>query len=400
MPYYNSEDFRNVDPGSGKILLFISGASDLTTTTDDTVHQINISSTDCAGNSRGSAVAVLTNIQIGPYSLQLTDPLPKTDYYNFNVNPIVLDSSSLTLNSCTDISFVPTPLANFLFNEYNASPSSEISDRQSFHHFVVDSNRSGSTVLPQNYQSIIDGTAVSASVQPSNYSTVGFINARYNGTKTTVVDYGITPAKSLTEFSGQANPVDLPFSEISSQSVADKTFNNFLFELGSSYGQRGSGIITGSNNINSTLIPAARWRTIGNKAFTVSQTMGSSGTVFLMNDFNTGSGDGQILSVGDVGLIQHHTNKKFEVVKITELKQHGNNLSASVERNYNSDYTELSGETILGTNFAFRRYETDEIYVSENNRLAKVTDKKIYLEETGETIYVNEDGKVIWNFGA
>ena len=55
---------------------------------------------------------------------------------------------------------------------------------------------------PLNIDALLTGSAARANVQDSNYSNTGWTNSRYEGTKTSTVDYKTTPAKTGRVFLG------------------------------------------------------------------------------------------------------------------------------------------------------------------------------------------------------
>ena len=69
--------------------------------------------------------------------------------------------------------------------------------RQSAVFMDVDYTSFGSGSLrPVNIQQIIDGEATLAPVQDSNYTSIGFANARYNGTKVSSLGFNIPYSKT------------------------------------------------------------------------------------------------------------------------------------------------------------------------------------------------------------
>jgi hypothetical protein len=87
---------------------------------------------------------------------------------------------------------------NFYVSEYNVLAGNAVIPRYSALYMDVDYTTN--TIRPSNLASIISGSATRAAVQDSNYTDTGWINARYNGTKVSSIDYNTyTPA---TEYTG------------------------------------------------------------------------------------------------------------------------------------------------------------------------------------------------------
>jgi hypothetical protein len=87
---------------------------------------------------------------------------------------------------------------DFYVSEYNVLAGNAVIPRYSALYMDVDYTTN--TIQATNSASIISGSATRAAVQDSNYTNTGWINARYNGTKVSSIDYNTyTPA---TEYTG------------------------------------------------------------------------------------------------------------------------------------------------------------------------------------------------------
>jgi hypothetical protein len=87
---------------------------------------------------------------------------------------------------------------DFYVSEYNVLAGNAVIPRYSALYMDVDYTTN--TIQATNSASIISGSATRAAVQDSNYTDTGWINARYNGTKVSSIDYNTyTPA---TEYTG------------------------------------------------------------------------------------------------------------------------------------------------------------------------------------------------------
>jgi len=133
----------------------------------------------------------------------------QTPYFYFRVTPFQLTTEAI--NNLTDPEFQQniivdfTPFIDdleFLFVNYNATYNNAQEIRRSYKIVVAD--RIQDTALPTNFDAIYEGTAEFAEVQDSLYSDTGWINGRYNGSKTTADNYsGLTPSISGRSFRGE-----------------------------------------------------------------------------------------------------------------------------------------------------------------------------------------------------
>ncbi len=268
MPTYGTTQFKSIDPGSGQILIHFTGSG---TSTNDTASQCNVSIEDCFGNNRTADIANLTKITISNTAgdnidLNVINGTAYSTHYNFDISPDVMNfpSQSITTDTCLDTTFDPTPFLDFSTNEYNATLNSSQVDRSSQYIFDIDSQRSGSTSRPLNYQQIIDGTAVTASVQDSFYTDSGIINARFDGSETSTAEYGISPALSGKIFSAAVFDfsTDLP-TIISASKNGNIEYKEYIFTVDEFYNYGvSSGHIYHVRGTSTTDSPNARFITL------------------------------------------------------------------------------------------------------------------------------------------
>jgi len=153
----------------------------------------------------------------------------QTPYFYFRVTPFQLPTGATS--DLTDPEFQQnitvdfTPFIEdleFLFVDYNATLNNAQEIRRSFKIVVAD--RKQDTALPTNFDAIYEGTAEFAEIQDSLYSDTGWINGRYNGSKTTADNYsGLVPSISGRSFKGEVfseNTVYSTFCRLNSSSRA------------------------------------------------------------------------------------------------------------------------------------------------------------------------------------
>ena len=133
----------------------------------------------------------------------------QSPYFYFRVTPFQLPTGAI--DDLTDPEFNQNILVNFtpfiedlefLFINYNATYNNAQAIRRSYKIVVAD--RLQTTVVPTNFDAIYDGIAEFAEVQDSLYYDTGWINGRYNGSKTTADNYsGLVPSVAGRSFQGE-----------------------------------------------------------------------------------------------------------------------------------------------------------------------------------------------------
>lgn len=145
-----------------------------------------------------------------------------SDFYYYRVVPV-----DFTLTDgdgyISDVQVTIAPYTgDILFENSNYNPF--IGDTQELRQskIIFKADRGESAVIPTNFGSILDGTATYANIQDSNYSITGWSNARYNGTKTSVSNYGVTPVLIGRTVQGEVNTTGSAKLTICSRSLADR----------------------------------------------------------------------------------------------------------------------------------------------------------------------------------
>jgi len=126
----------------------------------------------------------------GQLSAKITGRQQKSGFYYFTMAEIVVNSLPSTLNFSGDpiindtaCVFIPYVTLNFNNSDYNPLTNNSEGSKTTAYHQVVD--KQTSQFVPTNFTAIISGSAKSAEIQESTYTSAGIINGRYNGSKTT-----------------------------------------------------------------------------------------------------------------------------------------------------------------------------------------------------------------------
>ena len=448
--------FDSHSPDSGYIEILFD---DVTSGTSKAT-ELNIHVKDCGGTNRQEDLLKLTKITIptsaGAVELELDNAAAFTNHVHFDVKPVgtgtLLVAANVTENACSDVDFFPTVATSFRTNQYNAVYNDAQVLRRSQYIFEVDNQRSGSSVAPQNIQSILAGTAVTASVQDSNYSSNRVINGRYVGTKTNTADYGIASALSGRTFQGIVYDRSLDDDSIVSQSdsATPDRIREFVFTIDPNVtyaNQIGAyEVFSGSLSLD---LPNARYLRLladnssdANKAI---QNLGlnTNGEIQISSSkLNThhgtrSSAKGKTFSSfgsfveDEPFLVQAdgHGREFIQANGTVVTMEGGSDPSGSTIAPFTQIFIKSGSRNFPSYNNATDPFVTinarhsaagtdyndfnvnqqplrifkligDTIFESKGNQLAAVSDKKIYVVDTQEILYIDYRGMAILNLGS
>jgi len=160
---------------------------------------------------------------------------PNLSFFYFKVTPFQFNyDPTTTLVSDVSVSLYPFLLGSkFTFSDYNPVIDNVIEQRRvPSGSRIVESDRNNTTIAPSNLDAILTGSATLAAVQESNYTSTGWSNSRYNGSKTNSKNYGGIPATlSGRTFSGAVYAPQVSDSFIVSQSLSTRTLQD-IFHTG------------------------------------------------------------------------------------------------------------------------------------------------------------------------
>ena len=217
--------------------------------------------------------------------------------------------------------------------------------------------------------------AQKASVQDSNYTDTGLINARYEGTKTSEDDYsGIAPSISATRFEGTLYPYSstaASFNTICSESLADREVETLQFSGKGTQPSVGSGIVG---------------TTYG--ALTTSDTQ-----IILRTE------EGSLVTAGDVLVIG---SEKIQVLVVNYARRSTVDpntgiktlhpflaLSLVIARAYDG----TTATTHLDT-AQFFRVGGSRVFTINGNRILPVGKRLIWLKESSTIVATNDKGYI------
>lgn len=222
-------DFQNVNPGQSGILIYYRDSGSLYT-----VKQINVNINDCNNINLFDELSVATSITLrineSDRICNIENTVQKLGYFHYEIEDFIIPSGSTVEFKCTNTSILPGPDAlGFTNSEYDTLISNATDIRTSGYIFEVD--RSTEQVIPGNYDNIISESAQLAEITDSNYTSVGLVNSKYAGTKTSIDDFGVEPLVSGKTFEGAVYLTTASNNFICSQSLSDRKVEEYLFSI-------------------------------------------------------------------------------------------------------------------------------------------------------------------------
>lgn len=318
-------NYDAIGPGTGRI----TGVS-------ITNRALPLSTTPELGSTLAKATSIRFKIDNIPFILRITSrsrvlSTPGSngyDFYYYRVAPVdftITDADGYI----SDVQVTIAPYtADILFenSEYNPFIGDTQENRQS--KTIYKADRGESAVIPSNFQSILNGTATYADIQDSNYSATGWSNARYNGTKTSVANYGVASVLLGKTVQGEINTTGSSQNNICSKSLADRVVEPIFH--------------TGTTELPQYTEISSRYKLANN--ITSADT-----EISYTYNYNATSGS---IEVGSIIRIQNTTlaaGQNDEYMRVKKIFP--NSLKMEVEREY------------VGTNPASGHTSNDRIFV-------------------------------------
>lgn len=382
-------EFKTTDPGAGEIKLFISGGSN--------VWGITVSKYNCSGTDFRYTLQQAKSITIEDTELTISGITDYSDHFFYSISPASFDveSENIGTGECTSVILSPfiQPIP-FTYNNYNAilgNTLGKITDSSGnlINHeglrttsFIFDVDRTDDQIIPLNIENILSGTGTPARFAESNHTDTGLVNARYNGSKTSISDYGTLPAFSAVSFKGATYGVDTTEQLICSQSADNRAIKDLL------YAPNPQATISLENLEE---VPQIRYKSLGAPApgeIISGSVIDTDITYYSYIDINVGD----ILRIG--GEIES-TGEIMKVVNITT--QTPSETTFEVIRAYKKDvYSSNTARTIGTTTTKLEKVIGDTIYNAESNQVYRIKDKKIWVQDTLQVFYADDTGQLLF----
>ena len=195
---------------------------------------------------------------------------PNLSFFYFKVKPFEFpyDPGS-TLSQDVSVNLYPFFLGSKItFSDYNPVIDNVIEQRRApSGSRIVESDRNNITISPGNLNAILSGSATLAAIQESSYSSTGWSNGRYRGSKTSAKNYGGVPSVlSGRTFSGAIYAPQVLDSYIVSQSISTRTLQDIFhtgknltptYEIASSSFSTTTIMYQNSNTVKIATLPGA-----------------------------------------------------------------------------------------------------------------------------------------------
>ena len=210
--------FKTTTPDVGEARFLWSASTGPDTSVTASVIGMTISIYDCSSTSRAEAISNLTSFTIGDESLTLIDREAYGSYYYYDVSPTITTGSLADYESvCTLTSLTPPPkIDTFRNSPYNPAFNNALKLRRIQRTGSVSAegggiyelDKKGDQLVPQNLDSVLNGSATTASFQESNLYAKSWILPRYVGSKLNSGSLFFNdPALSFTPFKGIKFPL-------------------------------------------------------------------------------------------------------------------------------------------------------------------------------------------------
>jgi len=368
----NFDTFKITNPGAGEIDLFISGGSN--------VAGITISTSNCTSTNFTYTIQQANSITINGTEFSITEKVPYTTHFFLEtaLTPFNTGSESIGSGGCIEIEFSPflQPVP-FTYNDYNATLGNSEDIRTT--DFIFDVDRTNDQIVPLNIENILSGNGTPAKFVESNHTDTGLTNARYNGSKTTIGDYGTIPSFTAIPFNGSTYGIDTTNQLICSQSSDNRIIKDLLYSPNPK-------VNVSSENLEE--VPQIRYESLGapTPAETIQNT--ESYTLIKYNTFIDVAANDIIRIGGSSG----------EVMKVVEVSvQTSSRTEFTVIRAYRKDINSSNTATLIGTTTTkFEILLGDTIYNAESNQVYRLNDKKLWVQESLQIFYVDETGRLLF----
>ena len=338
----------------------------------------NISTTACGFENVADALEELETVQFTfdniLYQTNIINKVNKDQYFFFLLEPFLIPAQSNN-PACSQVLLNPgLGGAGFTNSDYNPLFNNASEIRSSV--VVQDVDRKREQKSPSNLNSILKDTATRATVQDSNYSSLSVITGRYVGSKTSAKDYGVEPIVGATYFEGSLYSNEKDSNRICSQSFQERTVEGLLFSIN----------VEDVKTDTAIEFPKVRYQAVMDKAF-ASTNFSETDTIFTVNqNMNTEPGDILRMFNGT------------ELMKVVAVdKPNASTTTIEVERAYYGKYiTYTPANWTAGiTTLQLVKILGDTIYSPEAARPYKVTNKKLWVQETEEVLVTDSRGIVV-----
>lgn len=317
-------------------------------------------------------------------------------YYVYSIltpNQRVVVSSPNSIYATTVVIEPSTGYTAAMIQDYSVLNGNILANRES--EFIVQSDRSyrtnSSNTNPVNMYSIINNLATPAQVQDSNYTTTGWTNARYNGTKlTTNTNNDTDPILQGTFFEGAFFGKDTKDTYILGTTIADASYNQYFFS-----GELDALEYTIENLKLFAFNTGSNFTSLIVTASVVSNTTPS----LFVGDLLRISGSSNGFSSEIYQMIAPTGSTTYYPYMYRDINGSDIFWSIQTKRNYNN--TETTKWTGLSFNTNTPEYRNlykiipTRIYSIQGTVIQPTSEGKVRIKGTDRIVYVNNDGYIL-----
>lgn len=282
-------------------------------------------------------------------------------FYYLQITPITIGTElDQTEVQNVRINFYPYIKGQTFYNsEYNATQNNVNDQRRST--LLQISDRNSMSIEPSNLTAILNDFATKAEIPDSNYTSTGWVNARYDGVESTGREYGGIPsALTGTTFRGSYHSVSLPSASILALSSEDKVIKTYLH--------------TGNELLPAFKVNRSQLKILGSPTITTESTQISYNQYPLNSSISVNS---LLIITGSVG---------FEVVRVTDYDLTKKTIQV----------TRGVGDTSPKAFSTYKIYPIYEnrVYELEGNKINSIDTGKVLLSSTNKIVKIDEFGVV------
>ena len=336
------------------------------------------------------------------YPVRVVDRQVVNDYYLYSIlteNQRVVVSNPVSASYYTDVLIEPEAgISAQILQDYSAIQGSIQNSRES--QYIAHSDRvyvtSDSKTNPTNLYSILNNTATPAQVQDSNYTSTGWINGRYEGSKiTTLTNHSTDPFVQGTFFEGAFFGIDVDDLYISEIAPSDLTYGQYFY----------------SGELNSL-----RYTLEDTHLLVLADLYYSLNTANIQFASNAGLGYSTVkpLNIGELFRINIYTNpgfspkeyslstEVFQMIPPTGSQQYfpytyyaatsgTTYLNVEMRRGYNET---VSTSTVYAESMLYKIIPT-RVYNIKGSFAQPLTQGKMRVKGTTDVIYIGSEGFVV-----
>jgi len=301
------------------------------------------------------------------------------DFFYLKVVPKLLIKTSQLGISPNVYTSVRTHIPVHLFteistlNEYSHLVNNGNENRKSKR--IRQSERSETATNPTNLTNILNLTATKASVQDSNYTSTPWINARYNGSKSTTSNYGgVPPFITGTSFIAEVSEsIVLDAAICTAPTVGERNYKEYLH--------------TGNRKY-----PIAEYESLTVATESIVDIPDTVNATLTYTLINSGTALNRSISIGDVIRMRHLDTAPASSGELLRVISHNYvNSTIVVERQY-----EGTVETTTNVTVPLLLLKPVKVFRlnSSTSKLELVESSKLYLEDQNNIVYTDAYGVV------